>query len=37
MGCEKMLGDKHLSSITSKTWFCVEKHEDNVGGDQSKV
>lgn len=27
-----MLGDKHSSSITFRTGFCVEKHEDNVGG-----
>jgi len=37
MGCGKMLGNKHLSSITSRMGSCVEKHEDNVGGDESKV
>jgi hypothetical protein len=37
MGCGEMLGDRHLSSITSKHDLSIEKHENKVGGDQSKV
>jgi len=37
VGCEKMLKDKHLSSIKSRMRSCVEKHEDSAGGNQSKV